>query len=200
MQLNFPVAAASYGSFAEMTAAHKERQARFSAAAIRPKQEEAKTAPAPLVADIPVFRISAKLSRPDASRKATKPGKRAYANIWEMHPTSFNHHVIVWRRHMLAQDMAACPDFITTPGFDERLPILEIVLEVLTSFPGVTVEDLKSSRRSRDIVLPRQIAMFEAYHRRKDLSLPSIGRWFGGRDHTTVLHAVRKIEASRAAA
>jgi chromosomal replication initiator protein len=50
--------------------------------------------------------------------------------------------------------------------------------------------------RTTDVVRPRQIAMFLA----KDLtphSLPVIGRKFGGRDHTTVLHAVRKIEALR---
>ena len=50
-----------------------------------------------------------------------------------------------------------------------------------------------SSRRSRDVVRPRQIAMYLA----KSLtsrSLPEIGRRFGGRDHTTVLHSVRKVE------
>ena len=53
--------------------------------------------------------------------------------------------------------------------------------------------DLLSSRRSRDVVRPRQIAMYLA----KSLtsrSLPEIGRRFGGRDHTTVLHSVRKVE------
>jgi hypothetical protein len=56
--------------------------------------------------------------------------------------------------------------------------------------------ELISARRTVDVVRPRQIAMFLA----KNLtphSLPVIGRKFGGRDHTTVLHAVRKIEALR---
>jgi hypothetical protein len=53
--------------------------------------------------------------------------------------------------------------------------------------------DLISARRSADIVRPRQIAMFLARHLTPN-SLPVIGRQFGGRDHTTVLHAVRKIE------
>jgi chromosomal replication initiator protein len=51
-----------------------------------------------------------------------------------------------------------------------------------------------SSRRTANVVRPRQVAMYLA----KILtlrSLPEIGRRFGGRDHTTVLHAVRKIEA-----
>jgi hypothetical protein len=53
--------------------------------------------------------------------------------------------------------------------------------------------DLISARRNADIVRPRQIAMFLARHLTPN-SLPAIGRTFGGRDHTTVLHAVRKIE------
>lgn len=56
--------------------------------------------------------------------------------------------------------------------------------------------DLLSSRRDHGIILPRHVAMFLA----KTLttrSLPEVGRRFGGRDHTTVLHAVRKIEQIR---
>ena len=58
---------------------------------------------------------------------------------------------------------------------------------------NVSRGDLLSSRRTANVVRPRQIAMYLA----KTLtlrSLPEIGRRFGGRDHTTVLHAVRKIE------
>jgi chromosomal replication initiator protein len=57
----------------------------------------------------------------------------------------------------------------------------------------VSRADLLSSRRTANVVRPRQVAMYLA----KILtlrSLPEIGRRFGGRDHTTVLHAVRKIE------
>jgi len=59
---------------------------------------------------------------------------------------------------------------------------------------NVSRSDLLSSRRTANVVRPRQVAMYLA----KTLtlrSLPEIGRRFGGRDHTTVLHAVRKIEA-----
>jgi len=58
---------------------------------------------------------------------------------------------------------------------------------------NVSRSDLLSSRRTANVVRPRQVAMYLA----KTLtlrSLPEIGRRFGGRDHTTVLHAVRKIE------
>src|SRR5207253_408379 len=56
--------------------------------------------------------------------------------------------------------------------------------------------ELISARRTGGIVRPRQIAMYLA-KQLTPLSLPMIGRKFGGRDHTTVLHAVRKIEALR---
>ncbi len=63
---------------------------------------------------------------------------------------------------------------------------------VLTEFPRLRLADLKAQRRTAVIVRARQIAMYLA----KDLtglSLPEVGRKFGGRDHTTVLHAFRKI-------
>ncbi|MCB1496472.1 MAG: chromosomal replication initiator protein DnaA [Bauldia sp.] len=73
-----------------------------------------------------------------------------------------------------------------------RVRIEEIQVVVARHY-NVSKADLLSSRRTRTIVRPRQIAMYLA----KTLtprSLPEIGRRFGGRDHTTVLHAVRKIE------
>lgn len=65
---------------------------------------------------------------------------------------------------------------------------------VLQEFPGLTMADMKSARRTGAIVNARQIAMYLA-RQITSRSLPEIGRRFGGRDHTTVLHAVRKIEA-----
>jgi chromosomal replication initiator protein len=58
----------------------------------------------------------------------------------------------------------------------------------------VSKTELLSNRRTRTIVKPRQIAMYLAKVM-TPRSLPEIGRRFGGRDHTTVLHAVRKIES-----
>ena len=57
---------------------------------------------------------------------------------------------------------------------------------------GLTIEDLCSSSRSRVLVTARQIAMYLC-RELTDLSLPKIGQQFGGRDHTTVMHADRKI-------
>lgn len=60
-------------------------------------------------------------------------------------------------------------------------------------FAPVTVFDIRSPRRNAKMVLARQVAMFIA-KQVTSRSLPELGRRFGGRDHTTVLHAVRKIE------
>ena len=70
---------------------------------------------------------------------------------------------------------------------------IEDIQRVVSKHFNVTKSDLLSARRNRTIVRPRQIAMYlsKALTPR---SLPEIGRRFGGRDHTTVLHAVRKIE------
>jgi chromosomal replication initiator protein len=71
---------------------------------------------------------------------------------------------------------------------------IEDIQKLVASHYNVTRADILSSRRTANVVLPRQIAMFLS----KSLtlrSLPEIGRRFGGRDHTTVLHAVRKIDA-----
>jgi chromosomal replication initiator protein len=63
--------------------------------------------------------------------------------------------------------------------------------QVATEF-GVKLSDLKSQRRVQSIVLPRQVCMYIA-RKITDLSLPAIGKEFGGKDHTTVLHAERKV-------
>jgi len=70
---------------------------------------------------------------------------------------------------------------------------IEDIQRVAAKHYNVTREDLVSARRTRTIVRPRQIAMYLA-KMLTPRSLPEIGRHFGGRDHTTVLHAVRKIE------
>jgi chromosomal replication initiator protein len=74
-----------------------------------------------------------------------------------------------------------------------RIKIEDIQKVVARDF-GISKDDMISSRRTAQVVRPRQIAIYLA----KTLtlrSLPEIGRRFGGRDHTTILHAVRKIES-----
>lgn len=67
------------------------------------------------------------------------------------------------------------------------------IIEVVSDFYNVSPEDLLKQSRKKEYVNPRQIAM---YIIRKELetSLPSIGEFFGGRDHTTVIHAIDKID------
>jgi chromosomal replication initiator protein len=80
---------------------------------------------------------------------------------------------------------------------DRRVTIEEIQKRVAEHF-NIKVSDMHSARRSRAVARPRQVAMYLA----KQLtprSLPEIGRKFGGRDHTTVMHAVRKVEELRSA-
>ena len=58
---------------------------------------------------------------------------------------------------------------------------------------NIRLADMSSPRRARAVARPRQVAMYLAKHL-TSRSLPEIGRKFGGRDHTTVMHAIRKIE------
>ncbi len=86
---------------------------------------------------------------------------------------------------------AAIRDLVRTR--DPKKVRIEDIQKLVASHYNVSRADLLSSRRTASVVRPRQIAMFLS----KVLtlrSLPEIGRRFGGRDHTTVLHAVRKIE------
>ncbi len=75
---------------------------------------------------------------------------------------------------------------------DRRTTIDQIQKKVAEHF-NVKISDMHSARRSRTVARPRQVAMFLS----KNLttrSLPEIGRKFGGRDHTTVIHAIKKIQ------
>ena len=75
---------------------------------------------------------------------------------------------------------------------DRRVTIEEIQKRVAEHF-NVRIADMHSARRARAVARPRQVAMYLA-KQLTSRSLPEIGRKFGGRDHTTVMHAVRKIE------
>ncbi|MDD4297831.1 MAG: chromosomal replication initiator protein DnaA [Ruminiclostridium sp.] len=66
------------------------------------------------------------------------------------------------------------------------------IMKVVGRYFNINPEHLLSKKRSRDITYPRQLAMFLC-RELTDLSLPKIGKAFGGRDHTTVLHACEKI-------
>ncbi|MCP3915405.1 MAG: chromosomal replication initiator protein DnaA [bacterium] len=71
-------------------------------------------------------------------------------------------------------------------------PSMNDIIEVVTEHYGVKLSDLQSKKRTNSIAFPRQVAMFLA-RRITNHSLEEIGGYFGGRDHSTVLHAVNKI-------
>lgn len=66
------------------------------------------------------------------------------------------------------------------------------IQDLVSSYFNLRIEDLKSQRRTRNVAYPRQIAMYLS-RKLTDMSLPKIGEEFGGRDHTTVIHAYEKI-------
>jgi len=70
------------------------------------------------------------------------------------------------------------------------------VVEIVAGFYNMDIDDLKAKSRSRDIVVPRQIAMY-IIREETDSSLTDIGAEFGNRDHTTVMHACEKIEKAK---
>ncbi|MQY12674.1 Chromosomal replication initiator protein DnaA [Streptomyces sp. RB5] len=82
------------------------------------------------------------------------------------------------------------------PGGEDAAPEItaQAIMAATADYFGLTVEDLCGSSRSRVLVTARQIAMYLC-RELTDLSLPKIGAQFGGRDHTTVMHADRKIRA-----
>ena len=98
----------------------------------------------------------------------------------------FNHAAVTLDlASMVLRDMQANPD-------GSRIKIDDI-LKIVGRHYNVGRTDLLSPRRARSVVVPRQVGMYLA-KKLTARSLPEIGRRFGGRDHSTVLHAVRKIE------
>lgn len=77
---------------------------------------------------------------------------------------------------------------------DERGASIESIQKIVASHYGLKTNELKSKNNSRNIAVPRQVAMYLCKTLTK-ASLPEIGREFGGKHHTTVLHSVNKIAA-----
>ena len=68
-----------------------------------------------------------------------------------------------------------------------------LIMGQTASYFQLSIDDLTSTDRSRSLVIARQIAMYLC-REMTELSLPKIGEIFGGRDHTTVMHAVKRID------
>jgi len=75
----------------------------------------------------------------------------------------------------------------------EKVISSEFIQETVGKYFNINPKDLRGSKRSNDITFPRQIAMYLCRNV-ANMSLPQIGKDFGKRDHTTVMHACNKIE------
>jgi chromosomal replication initiator protein len=84
------------------------------------------------------------------------------------------------------RDLLKEPTKLITIDFIQRCVVEEF---------GISLQDLKTKRRNKQVVFPRQIAMYLS-RELTELSLPEIGELFGGKDHTTVLHSYKKIKES----
>ena len=70
---------------------------------------------------------------------------------------------------------------------------VELIQQAVSTHYKIRVEDMKSTTRLRTIAFPRQVAMYLS-RKLTDLSLPAVGRYFGGKDHTTIMYACQKIK------
>jgi chromosomal replication initiator protein len=73
---------------------------------------------------------------------------------------------------------------------------IEAIQQAVADMFGLSIEDLRTERRSRDVAVPRQIAMY-LVKLMTDASLSEIGREFGGKHHTTVMHSIAKVHELR---
>ena len=74
----------------------------------------------------------------------------------------------------------------------------ELIMQTVTEYYGLTLNDLTGPTRRREITVPRQVAMYLT-REMTGMSLPQIGNVFGGRDHTTVMHSCKTVEAAMSA-
>jgi len=129
--------------------------------------------PLRLIASLPVVEVPAIATVTPVRRREVGPA-------WMHEPTFFDAHIAQHRSRMV--EIGANP---------ARVYIKDRCREL-----GVTYRLMIGSDRRKKTCDLRHVLMWEV-HRRFDLSFPAIGRLFGGRDHTTCLYAIRKIEAQR---
>jgi hypothetical protein len=100
--------------------------------------------------------------------------------LWKQKPIAFNDHLIAWQLHRAAKVLSPIPAFIS---------------EWCASH-GTAPEEMTGHSRKATICALRHELIYEIYHRFK-VSLPQLGRILGGRDHTTMLNSLRKVEEQR---
>jgi len=106
----------------------------------------------------------------------------------------FNAHVDAYHAAQEFQRYCEATGEVFIPRAKEQRVWIPRIIEECARHFGVSVLDIKSARRTRQVVKPRQVAMYFA-RTMTPRSLPDIGRLFGGRDHTTILFSVRRVNA-----
>ena len=79
--------------------------------------------------------------------------------------------------------------------YSDKTVTVEKIKRTVAKYYSISIKDMDSAKRTRNLAFPRQVAMYLSKEL-TDRSLPQIGKSFGGKDHTTVLHAVKKISAA----
>jgi chromosomal replication initiator protein len=92
--------------------------------------------------------------------------------------------------------MELCMDALKDIITDSRPKLITagLIQSKVSEFFGLRMDEFKAKKRTRNVAFPRQVAMYLC-RELTDMSLPKIGEEFGGRDHTTVIHAHEKISA-----
>lgn len=119
-------------------------------------------------------RLHRSLRRPEPRRKLVAEPKRA-VRIEYIH--AFDEHVTCWRRHLAQQNMT-----------------VREYIKVRCEEIGVSYQDVIGDSRFRDHTVPRQMLMWEVKKKRPQMPLTMIGKEFGGRDHSTIVHAIQQHE------
>ncbi len=135
--------------------------------------------------------------------KAEKAGRKLPAEVLELIARQVQANIRelegAWNRVLAFSDLSGQPLDITLaqnaladylPQKTELSP--SEVLATVAKFFGVSQDNMVSKNRTKDIVLPRQVAMY-LLREQSGISLPRIGQVFGGRDHTTVIYACDKV-------
>ena len=97
-------------------------------------------------------------------------------------------HIAISGLPMTVENLAP----ILNPTVEYASAAPELILQIVSEMVGVSIEEMKSASRRREISTARQIAMY-LMRQHTDLSLPRIGEAFGGKDHTTVMYSCDKI-------
>jgi len=100
-------------------------------------------------------------------------------------------------RALMTVDLAAEVLKELLPASSERLVTIPMIQKAVAEHFGLRVEEMRAKRRTKGIAFPRQVAMYLA-RELTDASLPRIGEEFGGRDHTTVMHACDRVKTALA--